>query len=488
MGKDREGKYHPRKGKPSGSLREGAGLQPIDTSALEEHLEIAEKYTEGEEEPASNIHLRHPNRNVEKREGRQRNKENQRVNNTSGKSTNGAPDDEQVATKAEELPAFLSKEQFTDIANYQSDCCISVYMATTSSANAEANRQKDLIGFKNRLQQLTTSLKDKNLEQTRIERLLNPGYELLKNDEFWSTLSQGLAVFIADGYFKYMRLPVSPPEEVLINSTFYLTPLIPVITSKDYFYVLVLSKKQAKVYRADAFGMKYIAVPEMPRGVDDVVHNEEKDNEQLFRTDTNGAGSGASYHGMGSGRPDHKTDLAMYFDEVDETLFKEVLNKEHVPLLLAGVEYLIPIYKQVAKYKPIWDDAITGNHEHEDIQALYQQARGKMEPYFEERVTKALNVYGNQSATELTSSAPNDVIPAAHYGRISHLFVSRGEHIWGKFDEMKNELEMHASQEDGDECLVDKSVIKTLLTGGEVFILPADKMPGGSKLAALMRY
>lgn len=488
MGKDREGKYHPRKGKPSGSPKEVVGLQPVDSSALEEHLEIAEKYTEGEEEPASNIHVRHPNRNVDKGEERQRNKESQRFKNPSNKQVNDTFTEDRADTTPEELPAFLSKEQFAELANHQSDCCISLYLATSSSANADANRQKDFIAFKNKLQLLATSLREKGIEQVRIERLLEPGYELLRTEDFWSNLSPGLAVYISDGVFKYIRLPDRPEEEMLINSSFYLTPLIPIMTSRDYFYVLVLSKKQAKLYRADAFGIRYIPVPELPRGIDDVVHNEEKDNEQLFRTDTSGAGSGASYHGMGSGRPDHKTDLAMYFDEVDETLFKHVLNKENVPLILAGVEYLIPIYKQVAKYKPIWDDAITGSHEHEDPQTLYQQARAKMEPYFEERVNKALTNYGNQSATELTSTNPGEVIPAAHYGRISQLFVRRGEHIWGTFDEMNNELKIRQAKQDGDECLVDKSVIKTLMTGGDVFILPAEKMPGDTILAALMRY
>jgi hypothetical protein len=488
MGKDREGKFHPRKGKPSGSLRENVGLQPLDTSALEEHLEIAEKYTEGEEQPAPNIHVRHPNRNVDKREERQRTKETQRFNNPSNKTVNETFIIERSQTEVEELPAMLTKEAFAELANHVSDCCVSIYMSTTASTSVEANKQKDFIGFKNKLQQLTANLKDKDFDQTRIESLLKPGYDLLRNEDFWSNLSQGLVVFISDGYFKYIRLPIAPREETLINSSFYLTPMIPVMTSRDYFYVLVLSKKQAKLYRADAFGMQFVPVAGMPRGVEDVVHFENKDDQDLYRTDTSGAGAGASYHGTGTGRPDPKTNLAMYFDEVDETLWKEVLNKENVPLLLAGVEYLIPIYKQVAKYKPISEEAITGSHEHEDITALYQQARSRMEPYFQERVSKALNSYANQSATELTSSVPEDVIPAAHYGRIWQLFVARDEHIWGTFDEMNNALTIHPAQEDGDECLVDKSVIKTLLNGGEVFVLSADRMPGGSKLAALMRY
>lgn len=488
MGKDREGKFHPRKGKPTGSPREGVGLQPINTSAIEEHLEIAEKYTEGEEQPATNVKVRHPNRNVDKREERQRNKSTQRTDNPANKGVNETFVVAQTETNVEELPYRLTKEQFVELGNLKSDLCISFYMGTNNSTSVEANVQKDFIGFKNKLQQLTSLLKDKNIEQTRIESLLKPGYDLLRNEGFWTKTTEGLAVFITDRIFRYIKLPLTPKEEVLLNSSFYLTPLIPVMTSKDYFYVLVLSKKQAKFYRADAFGMHYIPVPELPNGVDDVVHFEEKEDQKLFRTDTNGAGSGANFHGMGAGKPDEKANIAMYFDEVDKTLWKHMLNKENVPLMLVGVEYLIPLYKQVAQYKPIWDNAITGNHEYEDIGTLYPQVREKIEPYFNERVSKALNVYGNQSATELTSSIPEDVIPAAHYGRISQLFVLKDEHIWGTFDEMNNVLTVHGTQEEGDECLVDKAVIKTLLTGGEVFILPADKMIAGSKLAAIMRY
>lgn len=489
MGKDREGKFHPRKGRPSGNLKETPGLQSVNTSAFEEQLEIAEKYTEGEEMPASNVHVRHPNRNVDKREERQRSKDGQRFGNATNKTLSDTTAMVGFDTEAEELPAVLTKEVFAELANYHSECCITLYMTTTATSSVEANRQKDYITFKNKVQQLIPMLREKNIEQPKIDRMLTPAFALLGQESFWADLSSGLAVFISEGYFKYMRLPVPVREEALLNSSFYLTPLVPVMMSRDYFYVLMLSKKQAKLYRADAFGMRHVPVPGMPRGVEDVVHFEEKDDQDLYRTDTAGAGAGAAYHGTGTtGRPDPKTNIAMYFDEVDETVWKEVLNKENVPLLLAGVEYLIPLYKQVSKYKPIWDDAITGNHEHEDTQALYQQARAKMEPYFQERVSKALNTYGNQSATELTSNMPDEVIPAAHYGRISLLFVSEGEHIWGKFDEMNNVLTTHEHQEDGDECLVDKSVIKTLLNGGEVFLLPAMKMPGGSRLAALMRY
>jgi hypothetical protein len=488
MGKDREGKFHPRKGKPSGSGRtDTPGLKPISTGDFEEHLEIVEKYTVGEEEPAPNLRVRHRNRNTDKREDRQVEKSD--AKNTKAKTDTFDDDSQQpVAPQAEELPSSLTKEQFSELANYQGQHCITVYLQTHTKGS-EVNELVDNTIFKNYLQQVTTQLKQKGVDELTIEKLLKPSFELLRNDQFWREQSKGLVVFITESSTKYIKLPTAPKaEEMLMNTSFYLSPLIPMMTQTDYFYLLMLSKKESKLYRAGEFGIVELIIDEMPNGVDDVVHFEEKEDQKLFRTGSSGAGGGANYHGQGAGKPDEKEHIAMYFDEVDETIWKAVLNKENVPLLLAGVEYLIPIYKSVAQYKPIWDEAITGNQQYTDLQSLHQQAVKLMEPYFQERHKKALELYGNQSATELTSSIAADVIPAAHYKRVWHLFVQEGAHLWGSFDEMNNKLTIHETQQEGDEDLIDKAVIRTIMNAGEVHFLPKDLMPAGSEIAAVMRY
>ena len=197
----------------------------------------------------------------------------------------------------------------------------------------------------------------------------------------------------------------------------------------------------------------------MPRGVDDVVHFEEKDDQKLFRTGSSGAGEGANYHGIGAGKPDDKENITMYLDEVDETLWKEILHTEYVPLVLAGVEYILSLFKKVTQYNHVWDKYLTGNFEYVDDSSLYKQAREIVEPYFRERVNKAKTTYGNQSATALTSSVPEDVIPAAYYARISQLFVEKNAQIWGTFDEQNNQLVIHNNQELNDDSLTDKAVM-----------------------------
>src|SRR5690606_3255038 len=130
-------------------------------------------------------------------------KDNQRFNNPSGRSVNETLATDRSDTKVEELPSQLTREIFVELANFQKPNCISLYMATNADASVEANRQKDFITFKNKLQELTAELRNKGEDQAVIDVLLKPGYDLLRTESFWGGLNKGLGVFMAEGYFKY---------------------------------------------------------------------------------------------------------------------------------------------------------------------------------------------------------------------------------------------------------------------------------------------
>jgi hypothetical protein len=195
-----------------------------------------------------------------------------------------------------------------------------------------------------------------------------------------------------------------------------------------------------------------------------------------------------AYHGVGGGNPSDKDNILVYFEAVDDILWDKVFNKENAPLLLAGVEYEIPIYRSAADYHNLWPQNLSGNREYQNTTELYKDAKEIMQPYFEQRVTKALETYGNNSANGKTSSIAADVIPAAYYSQVSHLFVTKGEHIWGTFDEMANELIFHDTPNEDGEDLIDNAVVKTLANGGEVFLLEKEKMPADCQIAAIMRF
>ena len=218
-----------------------------------------------------------------------------------------------------------------------------------------------------------------------------------------------------------------------------------------------------------------------------VVDIEKKDDQKLFVLWNNGAKS-ANYHGIGSGKPDDKENIALYLEEVDNTLWQTHLHSSHVPLLLSGLEYQVPIYRSVSKYNNIWPEALTGNHQFDEADAIYKKAMEVMKPYFDQPQKNALAEFGNKSATDLTSTKNSEIIAAAYYGRISHLFVQKDARVWGTFNEENGELRFTDSEKEKAENLADRAVAKTIETGGSVFILDKHDMPGTGVLAAVFRY
>jgi hypothetical protein len=400
MGKDREGKFHPQKGKPAGEGKQkGITTPQVSKKVLAEQFDLEEKYLiDPDTDRVEGTKMRHPNRNAEKDTDRKIT-EGQKKN--SDKSRNQTLTEDFSGIVPGEYMGELSRDVLATLTAY-SGTCVTIYLPSHRTG-AEVNDQVDPILFKNLVQQAASRLKEQSNDNAMVMRILEPAYSLLRNEEFWRTQPPGIAFFMSDGFFNYIKLPGAPEQLVWVNSSFLVSPLVPFLLHDEYFYLLVISKKQAKLFRADNYQAKYINVNDLPNGIEDVVHLEEKEDQKLFRTGSSGAGGGANYHGMGAGKPDEKENISMYLAEVDNTLWSEVLHRENVPLVLAGVDYLIPLYKKVTKYKPVWDEHLTGNQEFENEQELFRQARKSLEPYFQQRTEKALAAYGNRSATELTS-------------------------------------------------------------------------------------
>jgi hypothetical protein len=381
----------------------------------------------------------------------------------------------------------ITREDFKELVNHHGDNSVSLYIPT-HRAGVEVNEKQDAIAYKNALQEVTRQLQQNGISQRDIDILLRPAFELYKDEIFWNNQQDGLAVFLSTNFFKVFKLPYAVSDELFINSSFFITPLLPVITNNQEFYLLSLSKHDAKFYRGDAYGLTYMEVDGLPNGIEDVIHFEEKGIKQLFRQGGKGGTGSANFHGHGEGQGDDKDNIGIYCQEVDRTLLAEVLHDKTSPLILAGVEYLLPIYRNASHYNYIYDDSITGNQQHESEHALFLKAREKLSPYFEQRAKNALQNYYNGIATAITSSMPETVIPGSFYSQISDLFVCAGVHIWGNFNEVDNKLEIHETKKDGDSCLIDKAVVNTYLNGGDVYLLEKDQMPKQSIIAATLRF
>ncbi len=381
----------------------------------------------------------------------------------------------------------ISREQFLGLANVKSDRCITIYMPTHRSG-FEVNEKQDRLLYKNILKNVEKQVLDSGGDKADIQQLLKPSYELLDDKEFWYKLDYGLALFITADSFLVKKLPISIKEEVYVNNTFYLTPIFPLLNNDIHFYVLAISKNATAFYRGTAFSIEELSIEGLPRGMDDVIHFEEKSGQRLFRAGGSPATGIGSAHGHDAGLADEEEYVAAYLKEVDQTLWKEKLGNEKAPLLLAGVAYMAAKYRQISRYGNIVPEYLAGNYERVDTHIIFEKSRNMMIPFLQKPVRSALANYYNNLGGGTSCDDFSKVITASFFGQVENLFVKERSHAWGKFDKDRNQVTLHTEKEYGDECLVNQAIIHTIQNGGNIYVLSEEEMPDAKLLVASLRY
>lgn len=377
----------------------------------------------------------------------------------------------------------LSKEEFIALATGEAASCVSIFIPVHRSG-VEVNEMQDAIRLKDKLLEAERTLAENGTDQDTIDRILKGGFSLFDQRDFWNVQLEGLAVFMSDRFFKHLKLPFPVKEELLIDSSFNITPLLPLMDNQQ-FYLLVLSRDDSTLYRGDAFDLTEVKVAGLPQKLN--VELGVGGHRPVFRgTD---ASKQADEEEKNAGESGDSVYLMNGLKKADHALMEEEASSaEKLPLLLAGTGFLAENFKKISHYGNIVEEILAGNFEQEDKSSLHQQAKEKLASYFNKNTMEALQTFYENSATELTSSIPEEVIPATYYKKVSDLFVQKDEHLWGEFIETANLLKIHEQPLKGDTCLINKAVVKTLQNGGAVHVMEKDKMPVDSKIAAFMRY
>lgn len=381
----------------------------------------------------------------------------------------------------------ISIDKLKFLTEQQQGLCISLYIPMI---RAGAEVLQNPIRYKNLLKKAEILLQEYNLRDSEVSELLQPAMTLDQED-FWQHQDQGLAVFVSEGFLRYYQLPSSFDELVIVSDRFHLKPLLPLVTDDEEFYILTLSQKQVKFLEASRYSVREVEVEGMPKSLEEALLYDETSKDGQFRIQTSKGGASpqpGSFHGQGSpDRDQHQKDILQFFHIIDDAL-QEHLRERRSPLILVGVEYLLPLYREANTYPHLLEEGLTESAKVLTPEELHTRALPLIEPYFFQERENALKRYQELSDTEKTSTDLAETVAAAYYGRVEHLFVAVGVQRWGSFDEQNNELEVHDTPEIGDEDLLNSAAIQTLLNGGTVYAVEPDQVPDTAPLAAIFRY
>lgn len=359
----------------------------------------------------------------------------------------------------------------------------------TEPDQRDANR----IRLKNLISEAESQLAEAGLAARAVDAFLKPAKDLIGYGRFWLEPANGMAIFLGKNFSRIYTLPLDFAELVVVGDQVHLKPLLQLFAGNGRFYVLALSQQEIRLLQGTRFTVEQVQLRNVPDSLTDALKWDDPERHLQWHTSTGitveTGGRAAVFHGhaTAASEEERKEEILRYLRKIEAGI-NDLLVTERAPLVLAGVDFLIALYREVSEYPYLLADHISGNPEELSAETLHAHAWELVKPYFAQQQEAAAAQYAQLEGRDTASDALEEIVPAAHYGRIDTLFTSLGEQRWGSFDRSSGQVDLHDKSHAHDRDLLDDVAVHTFLNGGTVFAVEPDAMPTDASAAAVFRY
>ncbi|MGB3588496.1 MAG: hypothetical protein WBA23_18260 [Tunicatimonas sp.] len=386
----------------------------------------------------------------------------------------------------------MTKEDLQTLADFSGLNCVSIFIPTHKKGH-EVNEGQDAILLKNHYQQIRQQLKDKDISENEANEYLAPIKQLVDDSNFWRHQEHGLAIFLGQDYFKFLKLPRSVREFSILSTSFHLDQIVPLLQKEHPFYILAISLNKVRLLEGDEQSVEELNIQDMvPEGMEDALSY--YDFEKTLQYHSGGSSRGKAgtsvYHGQGGDGDKDDVYVEEYFRRVNDVL-EQIIEDKNRPVVLAAVDTQHPIYREANKSFKLAEEGIQMNPDRESPENLHQKAVETLQGYFNENKQSEMNRYAALAGSGQASYDIEEIAPAAINGRIDALFVVEGTHRWGHIDRQANSVQLHDAQQENDHDLVSKSAVQTILHGGNAYMVKKEDLPEefvDADLAAIFRW
>jgi hypothetical protein len=336
--------------------------------------------------------------------------------------------------------------------------CVSVYLPTHRN---HPDNARDPILYKNLVARVEESL-TRDYPVREVRALMEPLRKLEGDAEFWNHTLDGLAVLASATRFDAIKLPRAVPELAVVAGSFHVKPLLRYTQSADRYHVLAVAEDKFAVFEGNRYALDPVPAPRV------------------------------------SARPPAPSDptaqrvggdgMAAYFRAVDQAVADEVSKPAGTPLVLASLTENATPFRAAAKNPHLLADGVTGVDPFAlDAAGLRARAWAVVEKDYLRRLEALTRDFGTAQSRQQGTGDLSDAAKAAVAGRVGKLLIDADQVQPGRIDATGAVLAAELADPKVDDKLDDLAEL-VLKAGGEVVVVPGDKMPTGTGLAAIFRY
>lgn len=365
--------------------------------------------------------------------------------------------------------------------------CVSIFAPMHTSGR---DTRENSIRFKNRVSDADRQLRAAGLSEEEAESLLEPARNLVGDRAFWQHQSEGLALFLAPGEQHLFRLPRTPPNLTVVGKHFHLKPLLPSLMGDARFFILALSLGTARLFEATRDRVRELdlaGIAGVPTSFEEALRFDVVEKHLGSHDVSPGqSGSETRFHGQGAGDDERNSKILDYFQQLSKGV-RQLVDDERTPVVFAGVEDLVPIYRKANRYSQLMEQFVRGNPDALTAEELLERAWPIVEAHVAAARDDAIERFEGASR-ERSSTALEQIVVAAADGRVDTLLVALDTQRWGRFDREARSVRFDDEATADNEGLLNLAVIFTVLHGGDAFALGRESMPDSAHVAATYRY
>lgn len=384
---------------------------------------------------------------------------------------------------------LLDKTTLNSLLAQRETPCLSLYQPTHRTF---PERQQDPIRFRHLVRQLEESLRQQGWTEA-ADKLLHPFHALLNDADFWNHNLDGLAVFASGDYFQYFRLQRRVPELAIANDRLHIKPLLRIAQSADRYQILCLSRDSVRLLEGNRDTLDEVPLhEEVPRTLTEALGNELTEKSQSGLAQGYGRagerGDPMQTEAGGSGKQaEIDRDRDRFFREVDRAILEHHSRPSGLPLILAALPEQQSHFRRVSRNELLLPEGLEVGAGALTLQEIREDSWQIMLPRYLKRLEGLLDQFGTSHGKGLASDQLKDIGEAVTSGRVATLLVEADRQIPGSIADgtaSEEEVEQAATLPD----LLDELTVRTLEQGGDVVVVPLERMPTQSGAAAIYRF
>lgn len=382
---------------------------------------------------------------------------------------------------------LLTGESLSELASGHKPPCLSLYQPTH---RRYLDNQQDPIRFRNLIKQLEASLRQAYpAVETRL--LLEPFEALAHDHDFWNHTLDGLVVLGAKGIFRVYKLQRPVAELAVAADSFHARPLKRILQSVDRYHVLGVNRQEIKLFEGNRDALAEIEPAQgIPRTITEALGDELTEPHSTVASYGGvGQGSVPMHHGHGGKESKVNIDAERFFRIVDRGILEHHSRPSGLPLILAALPEHHHMFHDVS-HNPfliqenidIHPDALSS------VDELRRRAWQLFEPQYQARLAESIEEFEQARSKGLGHDDLAQVAQAAAVGRVAMLLIEADRQIAGRLDGGTGQVELaDQSHPQVDDLLDDLGELVEKM-GGQVLVIPADRMTTRTGLAAIYRH